>query len=53
MAFTALLVPRNRHDPEQPEDHSDFTLAVSILDLRETCYQDAPCFSFQIFSYRN
>jgi hypothetical protein len=38
MALTALLVPRNRNVPEQPEGHSDFPLAVSIVDLRETYY---------------
>jgi len=38
MALTALLVPRNRNVPEQPAGHSDFTLAVSIVDLRETYY---------------
>lgn len=38
MALTALLVPRNRNVPEQPEGHSGFTLAVSIVDLRETYY---------------
>jgi hypothetical protein len=38
MALTALLVPRNRNVPEQPEGQSDFTLAVSIVNLRETYY---------------